>query len=116
MRFCNKHWLMLREAIKDRGLWELVPQRGIDAATKARHWNEGVHCLNTFDPLMFAHNAIIEAVIHERGYDKAFKPNPDGSPRCPVCFSNLPVIDLAACDALDEFNKLTAAEAGGPVN
>jgi hypothetical protein len=87
MRFCKPHWEKLRTAIDDRGLSHLVAQGGEQAARNmASELREGP-AIQTFDPLMAAHNAIWSNAMRLMGLELMY-PAPDGAERCPICFVN----------------------------
>lgn len=92
MKFCQAHWDRLREAIDARGLGSLVPESGEEAARRlVRDTNEGTS-IDTFDPLMGAHNAIWSRAMSEIRDKYQQNPlmlmaDPDEHPEwaCPVC-------------------------------
>lgn len=87
MKFCGDHWTALREKTIAAGLGALIAETGEDAARKvAREIEEGV-TLDTFDPLMRAHMAILSNALDVAGLD-LLQPNEDGTDRCPICYLN----------------------------
>jgi len=84
MHFCTDHWDRLRKAIEERGLASLVPDSGEKAASNMARELEGERSIDTFDPLMNAHWAIVNNLM-------AIASNPiavmqhDG---CPLCLAN----------------------------
>lgn len=86
MRFCQQHWEALRTAIDQRGLTQLVARDGVEAVAKMKADLQTGTTRDTFDPLLLAHNAILKKSIEVLGME-VFQPNADGSPRCPLCFS-----------------------------
>ena len=77
MKFCQLHWARLRRAVHDQGLWDLVPEDGREARVRA---DEGI-----FDPLMGAHNLVIQTTFDATGW-AVFDLSNDGVERCPVCY------------------------------
>lgn len=59
MKFCIPHWEKLKNGIKQRGLWHLVPTNGKEAAEKLEAGQP--------DPLMDAHNRVMMAAIRDGG-------------------------------------------------
>lgn len=86
MKFCLPHWDKLREAVRARGLWPLVPTSGQQAGAmladqlEARATSKG-----NFDPLMACHNMIWQRALEMIGLS-LMADNEDGSERCPICF------------------------------
>ena len=142
MKFCQPHWEQLRAAIAKRGLSALVAEGGEQAARNlVRELEEG-QSIDSFDPLMAAHNAIFSNAMQ---FASDAGQNPlimlDGTApdemQCPVCFLNgmsdhhdeqctdvacqRPkgyryewMIDRAADDALETWRGMgTAAASGG---
>lgn len=103
MRMCSKHWEMLSKAIQSRRLWHLVSQSGPELTQKVMD--------DVFDPLMYAHNAIVYNAVQNGGLS-VFADNDDGSPRCPVCYGMSfnseweGCVEKAADDALERAKKL----------
>jgi hypothetical protein len=87
MRFCADHWASLRAAIDERGLDHLISDGGPELMRRTVDQLKGDDSLNSFDPLMAAHNMILSNVINAAGL-VIFTPNPDGSERCPLCYLN----------------------------
>lgn len=87
MRFCSDHWATLKDAIRERGLYDLVASDGTQAAKNmAAEMTEGPAITN-FDPLMTAHNAILANAMDAAGL-AIMAQNEDGSDRCPLCYLN----------------------------
>jgi hypothetical protein len=64
MKMCQKHWDMLRDAIKDRGLAHMVASNGREAAARlAKPDADG----SDFDPLMAAFMMISGRAIEDGG-------------------------------------------------
>lgn len=62
MKFCQPHWEMLRQAVRDQGMWELVAQSGEECAQRTvSQLEEGAQPAN-FDPLMQLHWMIVNRV------------------------------------------------------
>jgi len=80
MRMCMTHWDTLKDAIKARGLYEAVSHSGKDVAAKLVDQNTGVTSKN-FDPLMYAHNRILENLMSIGGAAVMLQ---DG---CPICYA-----------------------------
>jgi len=58
MKICKPHWEQLQEAIKARGLWDLVAANGQAAVYRMKQELEGTATDSTYDPLMDANNMI----------------------------------------------------------
>jgi hypothetical protein len=87
MRFCQPHWAELRAAIAERSLGHLVAEGGEQAVRNlAAELTEGPR-IQTFDPLMAAHNAIWMNAMERVGLD-LMMPDEAGEQRCPICFVN----------------------------
>ncbi len=87
MRFCQPHWEQLRTAIAERGLDHLVAKGGAQAARNLASELRDGPAIQSFDPLMVAHNAILMHAMDAVGL-AALAPNDDGTDRCPQCFLN----------------------------
>lgn len=96
MKFCMKHWDELRQAMKDRGMWHLVASSGEKAAEQLENQLETGTRAHNFDPLMAAHNSIVEHSIEAAGLAIMVN-NEDGSERCPLCY----VQDNCGCKKLE---------------
>lgn len=93
MKFCQPHWDALRGEIERRGLSRLVAKGGTAAAERMAREIEGTAGPDDFDPLMAAHNLILNNamdVCKRAGASPLvlMMPNEDGSDRCPLCFLN----------------------------
>ena len=86
--FCRPHWDQLRNAIKARGLWDLVSTSGEQARERLAH--PGPETLDSFDPLIAAHNLITNNALELLGPFTG----------CPVCA----VLDkhAAECECTDD--------------
>lgn len=82
MKFCQHHWDMLRQAIKDRGMESLVPTSGAEA--EARMAEVAAGNASAFDPLMACHWMIVNRAV-EFGGLYLIMAKPDGGDFCPVC-------------------------------
>lgn len=80
MKFCDRHWQLLRAAINKRGLTPLTKSGEAHVAALAEK-REG-----PFDPLMGAHNMIVVRVLDGAGLI-LLVPNEDGTEKCPQCFA-----------------------------
>lgn len=87
MSFCQKHWDMMREAVKTAGLWHLVPKDMDEVLERSKDENA------LPDPLMIMHNEALRVSLEQRGLR-------DG---CPVC------CDVEGCDCAFELFKDMAA-------
>lgn len=67
MKFCQKHWDMLRSAIEARGLMHLVAKSGEAAMERAVEEVEGRADDTSYDPLMSAHWMISGRAIEMGG-------------------------------------------------
>lgn len=81
MEFCTPHWDALRTAIKDRGLEVLVAESGPEVVGKMkRQLTDKTVTVDSFDPLMGAHNAIVTNALQLTGIAVLQQ---DG---CPLCW------------------------------
>lgn len=80
MKFCDKHWKDLREAIDSRGLGHLISKDGAVAAEAMTRAVQGVADKTDFDPLLDAYFAISAKIIEIRGL---MYMAPDAP--CPMC-------------------------------
>lgn len=92
MKFCADHWSQLRAAIEDRGLGALVAESGEQAGCNMVAEFEHGSTVDTFDPLMGAHNAIVARAMKEIRERYTQNPlmlmaDPDEHPEwaCPIC-------------------------------
>jgi hypothetical protein len=97
VNLCQKHWDELKQAIKDRGLFHLVPSTMEEAAQNAVASLEGQE--GRFDPLMGASNTIFKNAFHAIGLP-LLEPGDSGKPPCPICFllQECPCKKGADCD------------------
>ena len=86
VKFCQAHWDKLREAIRARGLYELVAADGTEAVRRTMSELGSVRSKSNFDPLMAAHWAIVNNVMAGPAGLAIMMQNEDGSDRCPLCF------------------------------
>lgn len=127
MQFCKLHWEKLREAIKARGLDDLVPKNGADAKNRLIAETQGARNMASFDPLMSAHNNIIGNALKRDGLIPTAQMMMGDN--CPLCMLNAAAsehqkrcttpgctvvpsydkwIDNAADDELAEYRKRSA--------
>ena len=94
MQFCQPHWDELRAAVDERGLATLVSADGEHAMARMKSEIEGSESAASFDPLIYAHNAVFTNALRMFGISAM-----DG---CPLCDPPAPdwVIARAADDAL----------------
>jgi len=85
MKFCVNHWAKLRAAIVERGLDGLIAKSAEEAASRTMAELEAGPSRTTFDPLMYAHNAILSNVLDLAGLP-VMMDNEDGTDRCPLCY------------------------------
>lgn len=90
MRICQPHWDKLRDALKLRGLDDMVAKDGAQAAHDLADGRP--------DPLMSAHNAIVSNALGVVGL-AVMEPNDDGTERCPLCY--LQQLSLRGCECGD---------------
>ena len=102
MRFCQPHWVSLTEALDAKGLTGLISESGEAAATKQRRQLEGEDSIDSYEPLLEAHAAIVGNamdVINSAGGDPLYllATGPEDPieghkgqtwPRCPICYVN----------------------------
>lgn len=68
MKMCEPHWEMLRQAIKDRGMWHLVADSAEEAGNRiAAMMRNGGETKDTFDPLMACNNMIMSTALQMGG-------------------------------------------------
>ena len=84
MKFCIPHWDLLKDKIKEIGLYDLVPTSGKEAVEKTIKSMENPS-LENFDPLMTAHNMILGNAMEIAGLE-VLVDNEGGTERCPLCF------------------------------
>ena len=84
MKYCHPHWDELRQAILDAGLGHLIAANGREALARTVAELKGKATVADFDPLMVAHNMVMERATQYFGL-ALFTPNEDGSEKCPVC-------------------------------
>jgi len=95
MKFCPSHWDRLKQAIKSRGLFDLVAGSGEEAAERVAGELKGAPTtISNFDPLMGAHNRIVHNTME---YLSKVGINPltlfSHAPEhpeleCPICYLN----------------------------
>lgn len=102
MKFCEPHWVSLKDALDTRGLAGLISESGEDAANKMRRQLEGEDSIDSYEPLLEAHGLIAGNAMHiveEAGGEPMYLLS-DGAedpieghkgqtwPRCPICYIN----------------------------
>lgn len=97
MKMCQRHWDLLKDAIKERGLYDLVAPDGKAAMTNMASEVQSGSKVTNFDPLMAAHNDIWGHAMDLAGL-AVMSPNPDGSEKCPICYC----ADLHAPECKDD--------------
>jgi hypothetical protein len=95
MKFCDKHWGELREAIKANGLAERVAASGAELKERL----QAVPDPTDSDPLFGTFLMIAAHAVEVCGAE-AMVNNPDGSERCVLCWipSVCPCGKPACCD------------------
>jgi predicted dienelactone hydrolase len=81
MKFCTPHWEQLKQAIKGKGLWDMVSADGKEAVQKLT----APQTRETFDPLIAAHNMIINASLEMVGPAALFGEETAEKHNCPLC-------------------------------
>ncbi len=89
---CQPHWDKLRDAIKLRGLDDMIAKDGMQAAQQLAEGRP--------DPLLAAHNAIVGNAAAAAGL-AIMSPNDDGSERCPICYLKEASFAAPSCDCGD---------------
>lgn len=86
MKFCGPHWERLKRALADRGLAPFIATTSADLGRRLQADLEGGAApAVTFEPLMGAHNAILENTLRVAGLEP-MAPKADGGEWCPVCY------------------------------
>lgn len=92
MQICQKHYDALKTAIQDFGLDRLVSKTSEEAHSKMVSSLEEANMKASFDPLMYANNAIFSQVLNvsaAKGYGlEVMFVTPEGEHHCPLCFLN----------------------------
>lgn len=113
MRFCLPHWDKLRAEVDKQGLGAYVSDSPSRATEQLQRKVDGEDSLDTFDPLMRAHMAIIAAAISIVGVT-LFLDDDDGTERCPICYMQRlhdESCTNAGCDCSFEDSWITGAVA-----
>lgn len=84
MKFCEKHWTELRQAIDTRGLSHLIHQGGEAAASAIERELKGIATKADYDPLMDAHNMIAAQALRVGGL-YLMGADEQGNQYCPLC-------------------------------
>lgn len=106
MRVCDHHWTLLKAAIEERGLSDLIAKDGETALRNLTAELKGQDMLANYDPLMAAHWAIVNNCMSliagiggnplylmggsddpVVGYGKQYEGRT--WPHCPLCYVNL---------------------------
>ena len=87
MKMCSKHWEVCKEAVKSRGMWDLVARNGEEAAENLMTEAQGGKA--PFDPLMSMNNhwwgnALQNGGLYLMNLDLAANPENEGH-YCPLC-------------------------------
>lgn len=84
MRYCQAHWDVLRQAVKDRGMWDLVPTSGQEATERMAEQLRGGE--PKFDPLMSLHWHYVNSAIENSGlFILGHNPDDPEGHHCPLC-------------------------------
>jgi len=78
MKFCIEHWNGLRKAIDDHGMSHLISKNGEIAGERMEIEMKGNESVESFDPLLRAHFAIINNALNMGGLNDDY---------CPICES-----------------------------
>jgi hypothetical protein len=78
MQFCDKHWQNLRASVSKYGLDHLIAPDGKAAAEMMARQLEGTDTPIDFDPLMAAHNQLLDVAVNFVGLKVM-------GDTCPVC-------------------------------
>jgi hypothetical protein len=85
MKMCPLHWERLKELIRSKGLWDFVSSSGEEACQRMRDELDGKSVTKkTFDPLIGAHNMIVNAAL-EMGGIYVIGVDEEGNDYCPIC-------------------------------
>jgi hypothetical protein len=87
MKFCLEHWEKMREAVATRGMTALVSEGGEAVTQKMVREINGEDSVDTFDPLMHMHWAILNNL--QPGLILWLQPNNPSGTECPLCYSNM---------------------------
>ena len=82
---CQRHWDELRREVEARGLAPFIASDGREATRRMALELEKGPSRETFDPLLYAHAAIMRNAMRVMGLT-LLMPNADGTERCPLCF------------------------------
>lgn len=63
MKVCPRHWDALKAAIEQRKMGHLISANGRDVVARVSAELRGVAEISDFDPLMHAHNMIMERAL-----------------------------------------------------
>lgn len=83
MKFCQSHWDKLRDAIKSKNMFHLVSNSGEELATRMKKQSAGQAVVP--DPLMEAHNMILERSISLMPHIIGINEEAEDKHFCPLC-------------------------------
>lgn len=114
MKFCERHWTMMRAAVEARGMTPLVAENGASAAQNLMDELKHGSNIDNFDPLMAMHWLTASKLLDELGQSAGYLMfgGPDDPedpidisqlsnpalrekyrgktwPRCPICYANI---------------------------
>lgn len=81
MKFCDNHWSRLRESIEKYGLTGLIAENGEQLAESIMRGSRGENTVVDFDPLMGAHNMLLQLSTNFVGSSILLSPEH----KCPAC-------------------------------
>lgn len=82
MRFCTPHLDAIKQAVRDRGLGNLMSESGEQAANKWRRIVEEGITIDTYEPQVIAENRIIVYAVDTFGQRALYIEG------CPLCYIN----------------------------
>ncbi len=100
MKMCKPHWEALREAIKARGLYDLVAKSPEEAVQNTVRQIRGEDA--KFDPLMEAMNMICGNAMQAGGL-AILGMKEDGTEHCPICSLNVQDWIEKAADGVKQY-------------
>ena len=83
MKYCERHWTQLREAVDRHGMGHLVTASGTQLFTDTVAELRGGDAA-PFDPLMACHNRVLERALNYFGLG-LLALDDEGNDKCPVC-------------------------------
>lgn len=81
MKFCLPHWNQLKDAIKARGLGDMIAASGEEAVKMLTSPQDKIE---NFEPLMTAHNILVHNALNAGGM-YLLGQKEDGTDYCPIC-------------------------------